>query len=88
MVIRRKADVDAFLDRFTHIASWDGEKYYLLLEDQRNEGEITLMKYPDGSLTMYRKNVSYWDIQELPLDRKEIWKHRKELNKQLGGLPV
>jgi hypothetical protein len=83
MIIRRKADVEQCCARFGDMASWDGSKHYIALQDEENRGTLTFMQYPDGTLTAHRKYETYWDLKELPVDSKDIWRYRKVLNSYL-----
>ncbi|MFP5106358.1 hypothetical protein ACSU6B_06240 [Neobacillus sp. C211] len=83
MVIRSKADVELFCERFGDLASWDGSKHYIVLQDDQNNGTVTFMRYPDGTLTAHRKYQAFWDLNELPVDNKDIWRYRKVLNSYL-----
>nr|WP_263327746.1 hypothetical protein [Neobacillus sp. Marseille-Q6967] len=83
MIIRSKADVDQFCERFGDLASWDGSKHYIALQDDQNNGTVTFMRYPDGTLTAHRKYHTFWDIDELPVERTDIWRYRKVLNRYL-----
>lgn len=83
MVIRSKADVEFFCERFGDLAIWDGSKHYIALQDDQNNGTVTFMRYPDGTLTAHRKYQTFWDINELPVDNKYIWRYRKVLNSYL-----
>jgi hypothetical protein len=80
LIIRSKADVEQFCEKFDELASWDGTKHYIALEDEDNKGTLTFMQYPDGTLTAHRKYQTYWDINELPVDSKDIWRYRKVVN--------
>jgi hypothetical protein len=86
VIIRSKADVEQFCERFGEIASWDGSKHYIALVDEENNGILTFMRYPDGTLTAHRKYQTYWDINELPVERKDIWRYRKVLNSFLKNI--
>jgi hypothetical protein len=86
MIIRSKADVEQFCERFGDLASWDGSKHYIAVQDEENSGTLTFMQYPDGTLTAYRKYHTYWDINELPVDTKDLWRYRKILNSYLRNI--
>jgi hypothetical protein len=86
MVIRSKADVVQFCERFGDLANWDGSKHYIAIEDEQNNGTVTFMQYPDGSLTAYRKYRTYWDINEHQVDNKDLWRYRKVLNSYLKNI--
>ncbi|MER2057328.1 MAG: hypothetical protein ABTA16_00810 [Niallia sp.] len=83
MIIKRKKDIESFVHKFNDLANWDGTKYYLNFVDEMNKGIITIMKYVDGSMTIYRSNESYWDIKEHSIDEKTIWSYRKYINNWL-----
>jgi hypothetical protein len=84
MVIRKKADVENFISDFQAFSEWDGTKHYISLEDPKNNGYITVISYPNGKFTFHRKNNSFWDLREHPINGEEIisllWKNRKALN--------
>ena len=80
MIIRRKDDIEQFYDRFGNIAKWDGSKHYITLLDEQNNGTLTFMRYPDGTMTAHRKYQTYWDISEQPVSNTDIWRYRKVLN--------
>ncbi|GKU81176.1 hypothetical protein [Niallia sp. NCCP-28] len=86
MIIRRKKDITVFVEKFNELASWDGTKFYLHFVDEQNTGVITLMKYVDGSMTIYRSNELFWDIKENELSSELIWFYRKGINKQLKNI--
>ena len=86
MIIRSKANVEQFCERFGDLGSWDGSKHYIAIEDEENNGVLTFMQYPDGSLTAHRKYQTYWDIKEFPVDTKDIWRYRKVLNNYLKNI--
>jgi hypothetical protein len=86
MIIRRKTDVEQFCERFGDMASWDGSKHYITLQDEENSGTLTFMQYPDGTLTAHRKYQTYWDINEFPVESKDIWRYRKVLNSYLKNI--
>jgi hypothetical protein len=86
MIIRSKADVEQFCEKFGDLANWDGSKYYIALQDEENSGTLTFMQYPDGKLTAHRKYQTFWDINELPVDNKHIWRYRKVLNSYLKNI--
>jgi hypothetical protein len=86
MIIRSKADVEQFCERFGDLASWDGSKHYIAVQDEENSGTLTFMQYPDGTLTAHRKYETYWDINELLVNSKDIWKYRKILNSYLKNI--
>jgi len=86
MIIRSKADVEQFCERFGDLASWDGTKHYIALEDEQNKGIVTFMRYPDGTLTAYRKYQTYWDIREQSLSGRDMWHYRKVLNRYLKDI--
>ncbi|MEH7309199.1 hypothetical protein [Neobacillus drentensis] len=83
MVIRSKADVEQFSERFGDLANWDGSKHYIAIQDEQNNGTVTFMQYPDGTLTAHRKFHRYWDIKEVPVNTKDLWRYRKVLNSYL-----
>jgi hypothetical protein len=80
MIIRSKADIEEFCERFGVLADWDGSKHFIALQDEQNNGIVTFMRYPDGTLTAHRKYYAYWDICEQPIIDKDIWRYRKVLN--------
>jgi hypothetical protein len=86
MIIRSKADVEQFCERFGDLASWDGSKHYIAVQDEDNSGTLTFMQYPDGTLTAHRKYETYWDINEHLVNSKDIWKYRKILNSYLKNI--
>jgi|GraSoiStandDraft_45_1057281.scaffolds.fasta_scaffold313665_1 hypothetical protein len=86
MIIRSKADVEQFCERFGNLATWDGRKHYITIQDEQNNGTVTFMQYPDGSLTAHRKFHTYWDINEFHVDNKDLWRYRKVLNSYLKKL--
>jgi hypothetical protein len=86
MIIRNKADVEKFCELFVDLASWDGSKHYLAIENEQNNGTLTLMQYPDGTRTAHRKYQTYWDINELPVEEKDIWHYRKVINRYLKNI--
>lgn len=83
VVIKRKADIQAFLDAFPRLADWGGGKHYICLVDAETGGTITLMRSSDGVYTFHRKNDRFWDVRELPLTDDVIWKNRKVINRLL-----
>ncbi|WP_312093834.1 hypothetical protein [Niallia sp.] len=83
MIIKRKKDIESFVHMFDKLASWDGTKYYLNFVDEINKGIITIMKYVDGSMTIYRSYELFWDIKEHSLEEKQIWNYRKYINNWL-----
>lgn len=84
-MIKRKVDVDHFLFSFCLYAEWDGAKFYLTIADDKNDGTITVMQYPDGRFTVYRKNERFCDRGELAMGGDElarfVWQHRKYINR-------
>jgi hypothetical protein len=77
MKIRRKADIPLFLVYFCDYAEWDGEKYYLKVED------ITFMQYFTGECTYHRVNDNLCDISEYELTNDIVWRYRKYINKHI-----
>lgn len=90
MIIKRKADIDSFLEEFSTFSEWDGVKNYLSVPYKKMNGMITLLQYEDGTFTIYRKNECFWDIREVPLNFEEvkdlIWKNRRIFNEYLKKL--
>jgi hypothetical protein len=88
MVIKRKLDIEEFTFSFCLFAEWDGKKFFLTMDDEINEGTITLMQYQEGNFTIHRMNKKYCDLVETPLEmnqlNKLIWHKRKYLNKLLA----
>jgi hypothetical protein len=84
MIIKSKANIRVFLDSFQVFSQWDGTKHYFQFEDGLPSGSITLMKYPDGTFTLYQKNKYFWDTKEQPYSTGELlsklWYYRKHLN--------
>lgn len=84
-MIKRKVDVEEFLYQFCLHAEWDGVKFYLTIPDEANDGTITLMQYPEGCFTIYRKNQRFCDRREIAVGGDElaniIWKKRKYINR-------
>jgi hypothetical protein len=81
MIIKKKVDASLFLVYFSDFAEWDGKKHYLIVEDHINGGTITLIYYFPETFTYHRKNESFTDWREIPLNSEMIWKHRKGINK-------
>jgi hypothetical protein len=86
MIIRRKDDIEQFCERFGELAIWDGSKHYIALQDEQNNGTVTFMQYPDGTLTAHRKYQAYWDIREQPVNKSDIWRYRKVVNHFLKSI--
>jgi hypothetical protein len=84
-MIKRKVDVEHFLFTFCLHAEWDGVKFYITIADEKNGGTITLMQYPVGRFTIYRKNERFCDRKELAMGGDElakfIWERRKYINR-------
>lgn len=80
--IKSHKDADHFLYVFERYAKWDGSKHYIKLPG------ITLMKYPDNSYTFHRKNESFEDIKEWPLDHITIYKNRSIINAYIKKNPL
>lgn len=84
-MIKRKVDVENFLFQFCLHAEWDGAKFYLTIPDESHNGTITLMQYPEGHFTIYRKNERFCDRREIAVGGEElaklIWKNRKQINR-------
>ncbi len=74
--IRCKADIERLIEEFHNYADYDGTKHYLALDN----GSITIMRYDDDRLTMYRKFETFWDIREMEIKPGDLWKYRKALN--------
>jgi hypothetical protein len=87
MIIKSKANIREFLDSFEDFSQWDGTKHYFLFHDGLPDGFITLMKYPEGSFTIYQKNKYFWDTKEQPHSIGELlsklWYYRKRMNESL-----
>jgi hypothetical protein len=83
MIIKKKLDICLFLVHFTDFSEWNGEKHYMIIEDYKYQGTITLMKYWPESFTYHRTNKYFCDIKEIPLDNSFIWNNRKVINKQI-----
>jgi hypothetical protein len=87
-MIKRKADVEEFLFTFCLYAKWDGVKFYAVINDEVNDGTITIMQYPEGNFTIYRNNLRFCDRKEIALGGEElatlIWKNRKYINRLIG----
>jgi hypothetical protein len=88
-MIKRKVDVVEFLYQFCLHAEWDGVKFYVVVSDEANDGTITLMQYPEGNFTIYRKNQRFCGRRELAMGGEElallIWKKRKQINHIIGS---
>lgn len=92
MVIKRKEDVKTFLGGYMDFFEWDGNKYYLTVNDTKIGGSITFMRYPnDGPFSIYRKNNRFWDLKESQVNLSEMisffWSHRKEINNLIRNAP-
>jgi hypothetical protein len=87
MIIKSKDNIREFLDSFDSFSQWDGTKHYFHFEDGLPSGSITLMKYPDGTFTLYQKNKYFWDTKEQPHCIGELlsklWCYRKRINESL-----
>jgi hypothetical protein len=84
MIIKSKENIREFLNCFEVFSQWDGTKDYFLFTDGLPEGSITLMKYPDGTFTLYQKNKYFWDTKEQPQEMSELvrklWYYRRHVN--------
>lgn len=89
MLIRKKTDIKEILNNFEKHAEWDetGRKHYFFFHDQKRGGDITIMKYPEGSWTIHSKGETYCDENETLMEMQElvslVWEHRKFVNKAL-----
>jgi hypothetical protein len=88
-VIKRKSDIEKFLFSFCLYADWDGEKFYLTIVDEENNGTITLMQYTEGHFTIHCMNERFCDRIEAPLEKEQlnklIWNKRKYINRIIGS---
>jgi hypothetical protein len=84
MIIKSKANIREFLDSFESYSQWDGKKHYFYFNDGLPDGSITLMKYPDGTFTLYQKNKYFWDTKEQHYGIREllskVWYYRRHVN--------
>lgn len=84
MIIKRRVDVENLIEKFEEFAEWDGTKSYLTINDTKQNGSITIMKYEEAQFTYYRKNDLFWYIREVEITTKElyklIWNYRKSIN--------
>jgi hypothetical protein len=84
-MIKRKVDVEHFLFTFCLHAEWDGVKFYITIADEKNDGTITIMQYPDGRFTVHRRNKRFCDRRELAMGGDElarfVWQGRKHINR-------
>jgi hypothetical protein len=85
MIIKKKTDIDTFLNEIQVYSQWDGTKYYFTFEDIKNNGVITVMSYPNVDFTFHRKNELFWDLREQPINEVSsfLWKHRKAINNHI-----
>ena len=86
-MIKKKADIMAFMNRFEEFSSRDGLKNFLTFNTKNPKGMLTIIKYPDGKFTYHRKNELYWDINEIQMSNEIlpdiIWAFRKAINERL-----
>ncbi|OLS40684.1 hypothetical protein [Bacillus sp. MRMR6] len=91
-MIRRKIEVAEFLNEFENYANWDGMKYYLTLNTVKPKGNLTIMKYDNGTFTYHRKNELYWDIRENKIECEILtdilWSFRKTINEYIRSKAI
>lgn len=93
-IIKKKVDIQDFIEKFELIASYDdvGQKHYLVIEDRERGGEWTLMKYSDSRWTLHGKGLDYCDQDEHRLLDKDlvdfIWKNRALFNRKIKAAVV
>ncbi|WP_018393107.1 hypothetical protein [Bacillus sp. 37MA] len=88
-IIKKKLDIQDFIEKFELIASYDdvGQKHYLVIEDRERGGKSTLMKYSDSQWSLHGKGLNYCDHDEQSLVGNDfvdfIWKNRSLFNRKI-----
>ncbi|OAH57639.1 hypothetical protein AWH48_01070 [Domibacillus aminovorans] len=88
-IIKKKLDIQDFIEKFEFIASYDdvGQKHYLVIEDRERGGKSTLMKYSDSQWSLHGKGLNYCDHDEQSLVGNDfvdfIWKNRSLFNRKI-----
>lgn len=83
---RTKKDVETWLSSFETHAQYDetGNKWYTVFSDEKQNGQWTLMRYPDGTWSRHGKGETYCDEQETLLEdaalRSFVWSNRKAIS--------
>lgn len=85
-MIRKKKAAISFIEEFESFATWDGTKHFFIFE--KDGGMVTLMKYPDETITYHWMTLSLCDLREIIIcDVYEyIWENRKVINQSLKVL--
>ncbi len=89
MKIKSKGIAKEFIDSFDKIAQWDqwGNKHYFSFIERLSDETITIMKYPDETLTINRKKDDWHSDGENLITKDAladlIWKSRGNVNKEI-----